>query len=222
MSESKGSNFGGTVDGPVPRAQQHILMGKGAPGAPQNDQIRTTRVGLRFPRNVTFESWQQAGVQVSRVVDSFAWCLGDWLVFGRRQYADRYRQAIDAAGLDYQTLRNYAWIANRFELTRRRPKLSFQHHAELASLPEDQQDYWLDRAEEGRWSRNQLRQYVRASRNGRSPAEAGSAVLPKLQVDSNRVLRWREAATQSSLDFEAWVVEALDRAADSMLNALRE
>ena len=35
----------------------------------------------------------------------------------------------------------------RFDLSRRRDKLSFGHHAELAALPEHEQDEWLDQAE---------------------------------------------------------------------------
>jgi hypothetical protein len=45
---------------------------------------------------------------------------------------------IVATGLDYQTLRNYAAVARRFELSRRRDNLSFHHHAELCALSESQ------------------------------------------------------------------------------------
>ena len=50
--------------------------------------------------------------------------------------------------LDYQTLRNYAWVARRFPAGRRRAGVSFAHHAEVARLPEPEQDYWLRRAED--------------------------------------------------------------------------
>ena len=70
-----------------------------------------------------------------------AWCLGDWLVFGEQAYAGRYRQAIERTSLDYQTLGNYAWVAKRFSLSRRRDELSFGHHSEVAALPEPEQDF---------------------------------------------------------------------------------
>jgi hypothetical protein len=60
--------------------------------------------------------------------------LGDWLIFGRYKYGTRYRQAIGATGLDYQTLRNYAVVARRFEPSRRRSTLRAQHHAEVSAL----------------------------------------------------------------------------------------
>src|SRR6185437_16632391 len=116
----------------------------------------------------------------------------------------------ESVGLDYQTLRNYAWVARQVELWRRREKLSFQHHAEVASLPPDQQDVWLDRAQTERWSRNQLRRHLRASRqNGQAPE--ASAVLPKLEVAVDRVQRWRAAAEFSKDTFENWMLSALDQ-----------
>ena len=180
------------------------------------NRILATRVGLKIPATVSFDSWERAGMQIGRIADSSAWCLGDWLVYGQNAYADRYRQVIDAAGLDYQTLRNYAWVARRFEMWRRRKKLSFQHHAEVAALPVDRQDYWLDRAEELGWSRNQLRWKVREGRLG-VRAEPPASSLPKLTVPSDRLERWLEAADRSGERFEHWVVTALDQAAAEAL-----
>lgn len=126
--------------------------------------IMVTRVGLELPATLEFGAWEQAGLKIARIADSSAWCLGDWLIYGQNVYAGRYRHAVAMAGLDYQTLRNYAWVARRFELCRRREGLSFQHHAEVAALSVADQDRWLDRAEQGGWSRNQLRSGIRAER----------------------------------------------------------
>jgi hypothetical protein len=41
---------------------------------------------------------------------------------------------------------NYAWVARRFAMSRRRDTLSFGHHAEVAALPEPEQDFWLREA----------------------------------------------------------------------------
>jgi hypothetical protein len=179
------------------------------------EQIMTTRVGLRFPDDLPFGAWERAGLQIARIVDSFAWCLGDWLVYGQRRYPDRYRLAVDAVGLDYQTLRNYASVARRVAMPRRRSRLSFQHHAEVAALPEAEQERWLVRAEEANWSRNQLRQHVRGSRQ--SVPTPATTLIPSVRVPCERVERWRAAATSSSKVFETWVVMALDHAAAQVL-----
>jgi hypothetical protein len=53
----------------------------------------------------------------------------------------------------YQTLRNYAVVARRLKLSRRRDNLSFQHHAEVCALGFEEQDRWLDLAAESPWRR---------------------------------------------------------------------
>lgn len=52
------------------------------------------------------------------------------------------------------------WVARNFAASRRRDRLSFQHHAELASLPEHEQDCWLEQSRRFGWSRNELRRQV--------------------------------------------------------------
>ncbi|MFI9720173.1 LmbU family transcriptional regulator [Streptomyces sp. NPDC052396] len=168
-------------------------------------------MGLRFPQAVSFEAWEEAGIRISRTADSFAWCLGDWLVYGQERYRDRYHRAVAAAGLDYQTLRNYAWVARKFELTRRHHQLSFQHHAEVASLPPAQQDQWLTLAENNGWSKAELRRQLRAGR-GR-PARTALARFPELRVKTENLERWQAAAEQAGKPFEEWVMTALDLAA---------
>ncbi|MFF8955207.1 LmbU family transcriptional regulator [Streptomyces sp. NPDC014894] len=178
-----------------------------------------TRVGLQIPRDMTYQGWERAGQQLSKILDSSAWCLGDWLVYGKDKYADRYLQAIELANLDYQTLRNYAWVARRFDLPRRHELLSFQHHAEVASLAADDQDRWLDLAERQGWSRNRLRQQIRQRRLGAEGAPAADAILPRLHVPSERIERWKAAADHNRTEFECWIVAALDRAAARTLES---
>jgi hypothetical protein len=184
----------------------------------RHDQVLISRVGLRFPPSLTYNSWERAGAQLSRILDSSAWCLGDWLVCGQENYADRYIRAIDAAGLEYQTLRNYAWVARRFELERRRELLSFQHHAEVASMNAAEQDKWLDRAEKARWSRNELRRQLRGSRQDGQASAASTSLIPRVAVARERVERWRAAARRSNDHLENWMVLILDRAAEDTLS----
>jgi hypothetical protein len=184
----------------------------------ESEQVLLTRVGLRMPERMTFEHWERTGAQLSGIVDSSSWCLGDWLVYGKEQYSDRYRHVVQAVGLDYQTLRNYAWVAGRFELARRRPGLSFQHHAEVASMLPDDQDRWLDEAESGGWSVKQLRAAIKAARSGGAADAARVALMPRIPVPDRRLIRWRQAADQSSIEFDQWVVSTLDRAAAEALN----
>ena len=184
---------------------------------PVGPEIMVTRVGLRLPQAVSFGKWELAGLKIARIQDSSAWCLGDWLVFGQSQYKDRYRQAIDAAGLDYKTLRNYAWVARRFEIHRRREGLTFQHHAEVAGLPQDDQDRWLDEAERLAWSRNRLRESVRQSRQGGQPVPESSPI-PRMSVATETIARWHEAAEATERSLDHWIVETLNAGAARILS----
>jgi len=119
--------------------------------------------GMVFPQNLSERSWEQIGANLRELVNSSAWWLADWLIYGEATYGwRRYKEAVERTGLDYQTLRNYAWVARRFEHDRRRDSLSFAHHAEVTRLSPPEQDYWLRRAEQQKWSRNELRRAVRA------------------------------------------------------------
>lgn len=175
-------------------------------------QILATRVGLELPNNLTFEAWEQAGPKLFRISDSAAWCLGDWLIYGQEKYEDRYKRTLETAGLDYQTLRNYAWVARKFDLARRHERLSFQHHAEVASLSAPVQDDWLDRAEALGWSRNRLRRELREGRLGRHTPDP-TPLVPRLRVAEDAVTRWRAAANKSDTDLEQWIIHVLDLAA---------
>jgi hypothetical protein len=183
------------------------------------ERVRMTGVGLQIPDGLSFEEWEHAGRLLSSIVDSSAWWLGDWLVFGKKNYADRYQRAIRAAGLQYQTLRNYAWVARRFDISRRRPDLTFQHHAEVASLVVEDQDFLLDRAGKHMWTTKQLRKAIQDRRLGGKAESPEGDVRSRIEVPNSRVTKWRSAADQMGLDFEHWVWVMLDRAAEEVLVA---
>ncbi len=193
------------------------------------------RLGLQLPGRFPFEAWLDIGRQLSAVVATSAWCLGDWLVYGQQAYESRYREATERTGLDYQTLRNYAWVARRFGMPRRRDTLSFGHHAEVAALPEPEQDFWLRKAEQLGWSTSQLRREVRASlaeRKDRTeddrppspadPDEPSEISRGRPHLDSRLIQipltreqseLYERAADGQGLPLPAWAAQVLDRAA---------
>ncbi|MGW4020929.1 LmbU family transcriptional regulator [Streptomyces sp. NPDC005009] len=182
----------------------------------------TTKVGLQMPTGMAYDEWERSGRQLAGVLDSSSWWLGDWLVYGKDHYTDRYQRGIRAVGLSYQTLRNYAWVSRRFDLTRRRPALSFQHHAELASMPVEEQDFWLDRAERQQWSTKQLRTALRAARKDERQPRTPTESSRRLEVPGSRLQWWHKAADQLGVDFEQWVMATLDSAAANALEDLGE
>jgi hypothetical protein len=173
-----------------------------------------TPAGLRLPASLSFARWQALGRRIGSIANASSWWLGDWAVYGEGSYGVKYKQAIAVTGLDYQTLRNYAWVAGRFDLSRRRDNLSFAHHAEVAALPEQAQDEWLDLAARNRWTRNELRAHLKDAKRARTQTLVQQTRVKQLRlnVEAGRVERWKVAAEAQSLDLTDWLVAAADAA----------
>jgi len=108
--------------------------------------------------------WVEQGRLLGAIGRASAWWIGDWIRYGSARYGDKYAPASRVTGYDVQSLMNMAYVASRFEVSRRRSGLSFSHHAELAGLAPDDQELWLDRAEAGRLSVRALRSELRKTR----------------------------------------------------------
>jgi hypothetical protein len=175
------------------------------------------RSGLRLRRGMPFDTWVVTGRRLSEFSSASAWWLGDWLIYGQQSYGKRYEEALKVTPLDYQTLRNYAWVARRFQMSRRRDTLSFQHHAEVAALPDADQDLWLERAERLRWSRNELRRSLSGARRSAHRVRHEQTVLVRIELTADRELRWRRAAAAADRPLVDWLASVVDTAADAVL-----
>lgn len=132
--------------------------GETAPGA------QLTNVSWSAPLSMTFEQWVHQGRQLGTIGRGVGWWLGDWLRFGNAAYGEKYVRASKVTGYDAQTLMNMAYVASRIEVSRRREKLSWSHHAEVAALPPDEQEKWMQLAERSRLSVHDLRLLLREAR----------------------------------------------------------
>ena len=182
---------------------------------PARRRVHSSRTGMRFDPLMPIDDWKTVGARIAFYSQATAWWLGDWLLFGKMKYGHRYKEGIALTGLDYQTLRNYALVARRFELSRRRDNLSFQHHAEVCALQNDVQDQWLDLAADARWSKMELRRRLRAA--AAEPAASPAGTTLHLVVEAQRDERWRAAAKRSGCPLEVWITRSLDAAASESL-----
>ncbi|HEV2373477.1 MAG TPA: LmbU family transcriptional regulator [Streptosporangiaceae bacterium] len=207
---------------------------------PLDRSVVLQKSGLVFSRPLPHRTWELVGRQLLTFTDSSTWWIADWLVYGEAAFEGRYRDAIEKTSLDYQTLRNYAWVARRFELSRRHDGLSFGHHAEVAALDQPEQDFWLRKAEEFGWSRNQLRKEVRASLRERKhqvirapraeavrrelgtagctmdTAMSTTATQPLcLQLTPEQLAQCATLAKSQNMAVEEWAVRVLDAAVRS-------
>jgi hypothetical protein len=173
----------------------------------------TRRTSLVLANQLPLTAWRSVGEYLVLVADSSAWWIGDWLVYGSTRYPDRYQKALAETSLDYQTLKNYAWVARKFVPARRREGLSFQHHVEVAALCEREQDLWLDMAEKLRWTRNQLRTNIRTSRTGSSLPPGTRLSAFELNVTARQRELWQAAANAARLSLCQWMIKVLDSSA---------
>ena len=116
--------------------------------------------------------WIHQGRWLGALGRASGWWLGDWIRYGNARYGERYDAAARLTGYDMHSLRNMAYVAGHFEVSRRRTGLSFSHHAELACLPPEEQELWLDRAEAGGLSVRALRMHLRETRDRAASREA--------------------------------------------------
>jgi hypothetical protein len=151
-----------------------------APDSPARRPAALTTTAWSPDVELTVSDWVRQGRWLGTIGRCSAWWIGDWVRYGNARYGDRYGPAARVTGYDLQSLRNMAYVAGRFEVPRRRGTLSFSHHAELAGLPADEQDLWLDRAEAGALSVRALRSELRQTRRRVAAVRARRAAADQM------------------------------------------
>jgi hypothetical protein len=126
-------------------------------------------------QELTLADWTRQGRCLGSVARACGWWIGDWIRYGNARYGEKYKTAARVTGYDVHSLMNMAYVASRFEISRRREKLSFSHHAELAALRPEAQERWLDRAEFAGLSLRRLREELR--REARSNGPSGTTSM---------------------------------------------
>ena len=130
--------------------------------APLPAFIQATPTGLVMAKDLTFEEWNAIGSSFGTALQTAAWCIGDWMVYGERKWgkqlllegaefdaksnripSELFDNAIAATSLDRQTLSQYASVCRKIPMAERRVHLSFGHHRILAPLPTPQRLEWM-------------------------------------------------------------------------------
>lgn len=155
--------------------------------APVPGQI--SPVGLKLPKKMDYDAWVRLGEQLTRMHEASSWAIADWLFYGEWEYGRRYEEAIELTGLSYQALNDLKYVAGRFDISRRREKLSISHHREVAALPPPDADRLLAQASDEGWSRNRLRDEVaERSRTRSATARTGTVTPPESEPDDAEIV----------------------------------
>jgi site-specific DNA-methyltransferase (adenine-specific) len=110
-----------------------------------------TETSYTLPEGLNLGEWLAIGETLQRMERSVMWWLGDWWRYGERHYGEYASQASkdaikDATGYTYDSVRNAARVAERFEIGRRLPDMPWSHHQAVAALPAEDADALLSDA----------------------------------------------------------------------------
>lgn len=179
----------------------------------QDSKVKVTELGIEFRGELTFDEWDALGRKISRAARCIGFLVGDWINYGEGRYGEMYLDALNKTGFDYQTLRNFAWVAKAVQLSVRTDKLTWEHHKMVAKLAGDDQRVWLEAAQKQALSTRRLRKSIIKGRV-LSPDEMHDDPADRAHVTYlvwiNRLCQWwRKRIDQDPL--EKWEQE--DRAA---------
>ncbi len=133
--------------------------------------VRITTVGLAIDSKIEFDDWANIGAGIGKGSRAFSLAAGDWLVYGEKNFPDRYSQAMDATQLSLGRLRNLASTCSRVSIETRMsvPLLSISHLESVASFPEQYQRQLLQLARDHEIDRDTFRKLTREVKNGVEP-----------------------------------------------------
>lgn len=120
-----------------------------------------TETSLELPEGMGIEDWIQVGDTLKRMSKSIQWWAGDWLAYGEDHYGESAFQALERAD---KTLANWATVCRKVERSRRRDDLPFSQHAEVTSLPPEEQTEVLGMAAENGWTVRRTREEAESRR----------------------------------------------------------
>lgn len=127
---------------------------------PEDLHFSVSPVGLVADPEATFDDWKAFGKLLKNVEEARQWIIGDWINEGEKRWGEKYQQAMEETGYEYQTLRAYAYVCANVGLLIRNQQLTFAHHRVVAPLPPADQSYWLGLAAEKGWDDAELRKQI--------------------------------------------------------------
>jgi hypothetical protein len=167
-----------------------------------NAKFTLTTCGIEFHGDLSLDEWEKLGERLGNAERSIGFMIGDWINYAEEKWGEKYNDAIAATGLEYQTLRNYAWVAKRVHLSARADNLPFRHHQVVAKLKNsEEQRHWLKAAEDHDLGYRRLQKSINFGRIATEeevdgdPADRGYVTYLALL---NRIRRWWARETQKA------------------------
>lgn len=151
-----------------------------------------TPTELQLP-DVDWSTYEAVGHFLGRINRSCSWWVGDWLVYGQANFADRFEQAASITGLSEQTLLGRMFVSENVPPARRQAGVSFSCHSAVSRLEPPEQTRWLKAAAKGGWSYAELKERMKAARKDTRPALPGLEDDEPAEIDTNLLIEVAQA-----------------------------
>ncbi len=120
-------------------------------------KFTVTRTGLILDGEPSWQEWQLFMAGLDGVHSSIAWVIGDACCAIEMQYGDEGIQLTNSfPDFELPRLLQYRWVAEHVEYDTRVSNLSWAHHRLIASLDDEDQEYYLAEAEAEGWTTREL------------------------------------------------------------------
>lgn len=157
-------------------------------------------------------AWAKRGRDIAARVTSTCWEIGDWILEAESKWGERYKEASEITGLAVGSLRQYAYVARRFDSSNRLDKLPWGHHLLVAAIPEEAAQQWLDLATQEQWTHRELQAALQTVRQLPPGDPEFVVAVFKITVPNEHEQRWRAAAEGRGLAVEEWLVAVANEA----------
>ena len=164
--------------------------------------------------NEMYDRWQEEVLAAAQNYRSGAWSLADKLLEGMDRFGENmFYQCVGDTGLSQHTIENYLSLARAFPVSRRRESVAIGIHDAVRKLPEDEGNAVLQLAEKYGWTREQVRDRVKAWKQGDLEAlKAGWKPKPKvIEVEEAEVVDNDKPVMDSTAFGEGLAVERHER-----------
>jgi hypothetical protein len=156
------------------------------------------------------------GRQARAAADAGRWRIGHLASLVAKQYGARsLQQFADDIGETYATVRRYRWVYRSYDPSERFrfQQLSFSHFQVVAALPDRVK--WLERAESGCWSVDQLAAESRGNEAATKKATRDRRVI-MIRDAGTELLRFAEFDDAELRKASKWLDPLLDELSDSI------
>lgn len=128
------------------------------------------KTNLTFKRDVSKDEWMSVFQALKQVEGCVQFWIGDCLAY-RQQKWGMYDDVAEETGYEKNTLREYKRISESVKSDIRMADLGFAHHQQVASLPPERQEFFLNKAVNEDLSVRELREEIRRDKIEESYAE---------------------------------------------------